>query len=68
MKLSHYVIQELVQYVTGDEHFPMRSGPELVKLFNRYGSRDVYDELGLPDINKKMDIVLQESNTSKQDY
>jgi hypothetical protein len=53
MKLSHYVIQGLVQYVTGDEHFPRRSGPELVKLFNRYGSRDVYDEMGLPDINKK---------------
>ena len=53
MKVSHYAIQELVQYVTGDEHFPRRSGPELVKLFNRYGCRDVYDELGLPDIDKK---------------
>jgi hypothetical protein len=53
MKLSHYAIQELIQYVTGDEHPPRRSGPELVKLFNRYGSLDVYDELGLPDINRK---------------
>jgi hypothetical protein len=50
MNLSHFVIQELVPFITGDEHPPRRSGPQLVKLFNKYGSRDVYDEKGLPII------------------
>ncbi len=53
MKLSHYTITELVPFVTGDGYSPRRKGPELVKLFNKYGARDVYDELGLPDIGKK---------------
>lgn len=53
MKLSAYAIQELVPFVTGDEYFPRRKGPQLVELFNKFGSRDVYDENGLPDIQKK---------------
>jgi len=53
MNLSPYAIQQLVPYITGDEHPPRRSGPELVKLFNQFGIRDIYDELGLPDIQKK---------------
>lgn len=53
MKLSHYAITELVPFITGDGYSPYRKGPELVKLFNKYGARDVYDELGLPDIGKR---------------
>lgn len=54
MTLSDYAIQQLVPYVTGDGHSPKRSGLELVKLFNKYGSRDIYDfkNGGLPDIGK----------------
>jgi len=52
MTLSHYCIQSLVPFITGDEYPPYRKGPELVKLFNSFGSRDIYDELGLPDIKK----------------
>jgi hypothetical protein len=53
MTLSHYCIQNLVPFVTGDDYPPKRSGRELIKLFNGFGSRDVYDEWGLPDIKKK---------------
>ena len=55
MTLSEYAIQQLVPYVTGDICPPNRSGPELVKLFNKYGARDIYDfnKGGLPDIGKK---------------
>ena len=48
MTLSHYSIRELVPYVLAG-----RSGPDLIRLFNKYGARDLYDELGLPDIGKK---------------
>jgi hypothetical protein len=53
MKLSDYAIQELMPFVKGDDFPPRRSGPELIKLFNHFGARDVYDELGLPDIGKR---------------
>ena len=55
MTLSDYAIQQLVPYVTGDGYPPNRSGPKLVELFNKYGSRDIYDfnNGGLPDIGKK---------------
>jgi len=43
----------MIPFVTGDEHSPQRSGPQLVKFFNSFGARDIYDELGLPDIGKK---------------
>ncbi len=52
MNLSHFCIRNLVPFITGDEYPPYRKGPELVKLFNSFGSRDIYDELGLPDIKK----------------
>lgn len=52
MKLSHYAISELVPLVTGAGYPPTRSGRELVKLFNQFGSRDLYDGKGLPDIHK----------------
>lgn len=38
--------------IIGDEYPPYRKGPELVKLFNTFGIRDIYDEVGLPDIGK----------------
>jgi phosphatidylserine/phosphatidylglycerophosphate/cardiolipin synthase-like enzyme len=53
MTISPYAIEQLAAFVTGDGHPPKRSGRELIKLFNNYGSRDVYDKLGLPDIDKK---------------
>ncbi|MEX0981363.1 MAG: phospholipase D-like domain-containing protein [Bacteroidales bacterium] len=53
MKLSDFAINEITPYITGDDHTPSRSGRELVKLFNSYGCRDVYDENGLPQ-NPKM--------------
>lgn len=52
MTISPYAIQQLVPYITGDGCPPRRSGPELVKLFNKFGARDNYDELGLPEIGK----------------
>ena len=52
MTLSHYCIQGLVPFITGDEYPPYRKGSELVNLFNSYGCRDVYDALGLPDVKK----------------
>lgn len=53
MRLSDYAIQQLVPYITGDLHSPTRSGRDLIQLFNKYGTRDVYDDKGLPDIGKK---------------
>lgn len=48
MKLSPYTLQHLAKMVTGDaEGWPYRKGPELVKLFNQYGFRDVYEQ-GFP--------------------
>lgn len=48
MKLSQYAVQGLVPIINGDEYPPRRNGPTLVKLFNEYGCRDVYDFKGLP--------------------
>lgn len=47
MKITSFAIDELVPYLIN------RKGTELVKLFNKYGFRDKYDELGLPDIGKR---------------
>lgn len=52
MNLTPFAIQGLVPFVTGDEYPPYRKGPALVKLFNAYGCRDIYDEKGLPEIKK----------------
>lgn len=46
MKITPFAIDGLVT------HFMNRTGPELVKLFNKHGFRDKYDGLGLPDIGK----------------
>jgi hypothetical protein len=48
MKLSPLTIKHLAKMVAGDtEGWPYRSGPDLVKLFNQYGFRDVYEQ-GFP--------------------
>lgn len=52
MEITSFAIEELVPIINGDRYPPNRKGPELVHLFNRYGARDVYDNLGLPDIGK----------------
>jgi phosphatidylserine/phosphatidylglycerophosphate/cardiolipin synthase-like enzyme len=53
MTLSEYAIQKIRPYVFGDLNSYTRTGRELIKLFNKYGARDIYDEYGLPDIDKK---------------
>lgn len=47
MRLSHYAIQQIVPYITGNDYPPNRSGRDLVNLFNSFGCRDVYNN-GLP--------------------
>ncbi len=48
MKLSPYTVKHLAKIISGDsEGWPYRKGPELVKLFNQYGFRDVYGQ-GFP--------------------
>lgn len=48
MKLSPFTIKHLAKMVAGDtDGWPYRSGPDLVKLFNNYGFRDVYGQ-GFP--------------------
>lgn len=47
MKLSEYAIKFLSDLVAGDlQGLPYRSGPQLVKFFNQFGSRDVYPTNG----------------------
>lgn len=47
MKITPYAIDEIAPYLVGT-----KTGRELIKLFGKYGIRDVYDEKGLPDIGK----------------
>jgi len=58
MKISAFAIKELIPYI-----IDTRKGSELVTLFNGFGVRDVYDELGLPDIKK-----LNGQRPSKKEY
>jgi hypothetical protein len=47
VKLSEYAIKFLGNFVAGDlPGLPYRSGPQLVKFFNQFGSRDVYPSNG----------------------
>lgn len=46
MTLSNYSTHNIAPYLTS------KKGAELVRLFNKYGYRDLYDEKGLPDIGK----------------
>ncbi|MEF2576632.1 MAG: phospholipase D-like domain-containing protein [Bacteroidales bacterium] len=67
MKLSDYAIQELMPLVLGDSdsYKPCRSGSDLVRLFNQYGFRDVYDSNigGLPKL-----MANQNMNTTRKNY
>ncbi|MCX6960737.1 MAG: abortive infection family protein [Verrucomicrobia bacterium] len=48
MKIARNTLAELVKIVTGDSQMsPYRSGPVLVRLFNEYGAKDVYEQ-GFP--------------------
>jgi hypothetical protein len=47
VKLSEYAIKFLGNFVAGDlPGLPYRSGPQLVKFFNQFGTRDVYPTNG----------------------
>jgi len=58
MKLSDFALKNIIPYVIAN-----RKGTELVDLLNKFGSRDIYDELGLPDIKK-----LNGQRPSKKEY
>ena len=62
MKLSDLSIDALVEIILGD-HFPATrmSGPEIIKFFNRYGIRDVYDFTngGLPETLSRKQYTLK---------
>ena len=48
MKLSMRSLESLGNIVTGDNKLsPYRSGPQLVRLFNEYGTNDIYGQ-GFP--------------------
>lgn len=60
MQLSKFTIRKLAKILNGDTgHTPYLSGPELVELFNRFGSRDVYGE-GFPSRWKYVEDKLHE--------
>lgn len=48
MKVSPYAIEKMAPYIVS--HL---TGREIVNIFNDYGIRDIYDEMGLPDIGKR---------------
>lgn len=53
MEISDYTIKQLVPFITGDNNSPTRTGRQLIELFNKHGIKDIYDQVGLPDIGKK---------------
>lgn len=66
MKLSEYALNELVDYIRGDANKTVyKSGRDLVRLFNKYGQKDLYDlpKGGLPKLDPKQTL-----NTSRKDY
>lgn len=58
MKISAFAIEKIAPYIVGS-----KTGREIVNFFNDYGIRDVYDEIGLPDIGK-----LNGQRPSKTEY
>lgn len=58
MKISPYGINKITPYIVN-----AKSGKEIVELFNKFGNRDIYDKLGLPDIGK-----ANGSRPSKTEY
>lgn len=66
MELSKFAICEIAPYIFGKNGIAKnRTGNDLVKLFNKYGFRDVYDfeNGGLPKLNNKTNL-----NTTKTEY
>lgn len=62
MQISERTISALGQIVTGDDKLsPYRSGPELVKLFNEFGSNDVYGQ-GFPSRWQYAEEKIREFN------
>ena len=62
MEISERTISALGQIITGDGKLsPYRSGPELVKLFNEFGSNDVYGQ-GFPSRWKYAEEKIRELN------
>lgn len=72
MQVSEFSIIALSEIITGDSDLtPYLSGPNLVKIFNKLGFRDVYSfqDGGLPEKlsrNKYVIKRMQEINGSKQ--
>ncbi|MDZ7795510.1 MAG: abortive infection family protein [Spirochaetia bacterium] len=66
MKLSDFTIKHLSKIICGDSGYtPYLSGPNLVDLFNSYGSRDVYGK-GFPSRWYYTEIKLSEINGTEQ--
>lgn len=72
MNLSDFSIDTLKELISGDSALtPYNSGPDLVKLFNRHGFRDVYkfQEGGLPERMSRNAYVVErvtQMNESKE--
>lgn len=49
MPYTHYTKRQLVPFITGNDFPPTRTGPVLIALFNDFGNRDVYDDMGMPE-------------------
>lgn len=49
MLYTHYTKRQLVPFITGNDFPPTRTGPTLISLFNDFGSRDIYDDMGMPE-------------------
>lgn len=48
MKITPYAIEKIAPFIVSNN-----TGREIVNIFNNYGIRDIYDELGFPDIGKR---------------
>ena len=61
MKLETFSIEQLTGIITGDSDtnkFLYRSGPMLIKLFNEFGMRDIYDG----------GLIVNGKNVSRKNY
>lgn len=62
MKLSDLTIESIKEFISGDNGFtPGLSGPNILKLFNKVGFKDVYkwDDGGMPKSLSRNDYVLE---------
>lgn len=66
MELSDFTIRKLSILINGDtEQAPYLSGSQLVNLFNRFGTRDVYGE-GFPSRWKYVEDTLHKLNGTQK--